>query len=438
MRDINRKNLYILIIVTVILVIQIFLFETSLLQRTGGKISFPTDDAFLEITTARTLAFEKIWGLSQYAFQSASSSLLYPIILALIFFITGAHLIIPIILNTVLAAVFIYFLQQALIRRNSKPLAQAVILLTVMTATFLPVLAISGTDRCLQLLVCFLFIDSLATSIHANKANLPRQIYWYGALAMATRCEDLLLIILACLLLISLHRGRQALKLAVISLLPVLAFGTISLVKNNYFIPTPLVTNDYPGFLPAITALALIVSSILILRRQVFPILIIMAVPFAINNAATLWHFQRDSVRIYEDQFPVATFIHRYYNRWNIGINNVGAVAWFSEGRKLDLTGDISVDVARSKKEHTWCPWLADSLTKKNGVNTIIVSNPWFTSDALPSWAKVASWKLPDTQSGTGKTYNFYVVHIRDTAYLQKRLHDFEPLIPAGATVVYY
>jgi len=51
-----------------------------------------------------------------------------------------------------------------------------------------------------------------------------------------------------------------------------------------------------------------------------------------------LKHFQRDSVRIYEQQYPVAAFVHRNFWKDVFGINDIGAVAYFSECRKLDFT----------------------------------------------------------------------------------------------------
>ncbi len=73
-----------------------------------GSVLFPQDNAFVDITVARNMAFFRVWGLSKYAFQSASTSLLYPLVLAPVFFIFGAHLVIPLVVNFFVGVGFIY------------------------------------------------------------------------------------------------------------------------------------------------------------------------------------------------------------------------------------------------------------------------------------------------------------------------------------------
>src|SRR5579859_2145251 len=228
------RNLIVLLTAIVALVVPVILLENSVLRHTAGNIVFPLDNAFVDITVARNLAFYQVWGVSKYAFQSASSSLLYPVLLAPVFFIIGSHLIIPIILNGLAALVFLFVLQRALIRRGIRPAVQLVILLSVIFLAPLPLLVVSGMGYTLQLLFCFLFMEALATAIAsgetatasgeattasgevaaasretatASKAvGLPRRVYVYGVLMVAARYEDVVLLALACLLLILVHR----------------------------------------------------------------------------------------------------------------------------------------------------------------------------------------------------------------------------------------
>src|SRR5260370_41033962 len=100
------KNLIILAAAIAALITSVILLETSLLRHTGGNIVFPLDAAWLDISVAKNLAYYKVWGVSKYTFESASGSLLYPVALATIFFITGAHLIIPTLCNGLAACFF--------------------------------------------------------------------------------------------------------------------------------------------------------------------------------------------------------------------------------------------------------------------------------------------------------------------------------------------
>ena len=198
------KNLIVLAIALIALIVPVFLLEQSLLHQTDGNIVFPLDNAFVDISVGRNLAFYEVWGVSKYAFQSASSSLLYPLALVPPFFLFGQHLIIPIIVNGLAAAIFLLGLQQALIRRSIPPTIQIIILLATIFLIPLPLLIVSGTSYTLQLLFSFLFLESLTIAIAKDTATLPKIVYIYGVLMIAARYENVVLLLLAGLFLLAL------------------------------------------------------------------------------------------------------------------------------------------------------------------------------------------------------------------------------------------
>ena len=462
------SNLIILVIALLALIIPVILLEQSLLHHTDGHIVFPLDNAFVDITVGRNLAFYQVWGVSKYAFQSASSSLLYPVALAPIFFLIGQHLIIPILINGLAAIFFLTSLQQALIRRHIRPAGQLGILLLIVFLTPLPLLVVSGTSYTLQLLFSLLFLESLAVAIRHNKARLPRPIYpppphqgisplprsvyLYGILMIAARYEDAILLLLACLLLLALRRPAQAAKLALISLSPVAVFGAISKLKGSNFLPNSLFLGPYSPYTIGLLLLSLLAGALLIAQygrlataqKPVNPyhltltLMTLAALPFITRNITVLRHFQEDSVRIYQQEYPLAAFVHRYYRRANVGVNDIGAVAFFSDGRKLDFTGIASADVARHRSDHSWNPQWADSLSRKNNINTVMVSDPWFSIEQFPRWGKVASWRLPDSEHSKGRTYSFYVTNQRDTSWILRCLRDYQQALPPSVEVRYY
>ncbi|HVU98680.1 MAG TPA: hypothetical protein VHE34_25835 [Puia sp.] len=420
----DKKNSLILVIAVIVLLIPVILLETNLLRQTNGNISYPLDSSFLNISTAKNLAFYKVWGVSKYTFQPATASLLYPFVLALIFFIAGAHLIIPVILNTIMAILFLYTLQQAFIRRQIEPATQAILLLGTTLITALPLLVVSGTETVLQLLLCLLFIDTLIQTLHNSKSKLPRRVYQYAFLAVAARYDNLLLILLIAILLHSLNRRREALKLTAIAITPIVIFGGVSLIKGSYFLPTPLVTGSYPLYLVTLTIIAFGIALLLILKHhRPVTAATVMALPLIVQSVPALAHFTQDSVRIYEQQYPIAAFVHRYYQRGTIGANDVAALTYFSDGRKIDYSGATGADI--------------DSLTRKNGVSTAILSDSSFESGAPSNWFRIASWDMPDARPGATRTFTFYSVYRWDSV-LQRRLRDFQPLLPTRISVRYY
>jgi hypothetical protein len=150
------------------------------------------------------------------------------------------------------------------------------------------------------------------------------------------------------------------------------------------------------------------------------------------SNPVKLMHFQRDCNRIYDQEFLTADFVHLYYNRYTVGVDEPGVISYFSEGRKFDFTGIASYDVARCKSRREWSPMFADSLSRKAGISTAIVSEPFFNMAPWPKWNKIASWQIP------GRTIDFYTVNQYDSTKLRKSLREYQLRLPSDVTVRYY
>jgi hypothetical protein len=435
------KNLGVLIAAVLILLMAVSGIEFPVLHHTNGNILFPLDNAYVNITVARNLAFYQVWGVSKYAFQSAASSLLYPIALVPFFFILGAHLIIPLIVNFLAGAYFLLMLQRTLIRYGLNPARQLLILAGAMLLTLLPLLVVSGMEYTLQLLFVFLFIDALLQALNPTSEKTLRQVYLFALLAVAARYEDLLIIALACLLLGRQKGPKAAATLAAIALSPIAAFGVISLIKKSYFLPNSMFVGPYPtytlvlAFIATTTAVWLITSHRTTLQNAVAGLLL-LTIPFTARNAANLAHFQRDCNHIYDQQYLTAGFVHLYYFKQTVGVNEPGAVSYFSEGRKLDYTGIASNDVIKIKEQHGWSPLYADSLSKKDGIRVAIVADPWFSADQLPKWTRIASWDIPDGHRE--KKITFYAINQYDTTRLRQNLQNYQHLLPSSVSVSYY
>ena len=447
------KALGVLLLAILTLLAAVALLELPVLHHTKGNILFPLDNAYVNITVGRDLAFYQVWGVSKYAFQSAASSLLYPITLAPIFFILGAHLIIPLIVNFLAAAYFLLMFQRVLIRYGFPPARQFLVLIAAMGLTLLPLLVVSGMEYTLQLLFVFLFMDALVQTLSAPNAatakppapaappaKAPAPLYIFALLAVAARYEDLLVIALGCVLP-GLQKGwRPAAKLAAIAVSPIILFGVISVIKKSYFLPNTMLVAPYPKYTAILALIATAAAAWLIIRyRTLHPaipalaILSLLAVPFTARNAANLAHFEKDCDRIYDEQYLTARFVHLYYFKQTVGTNQPGAVSYFSEGRKLDYTGVASNDVVRMTKQYGWTPRYADSLSKKDGIRVAIIADPWFRADQLPKWNRIATWDISKDDP-----VNFYAVEAYDTTWLRKRLHEYQHLLPSTVSVRYY
>lgn len=215
----------------------------QVLEHTHGVFAYPLDDSYIHLAVAKNLAEHGVWGVSAHEFASASSSILYPLLLAGIFKITGVSTIAPFLVNLVTALVFLWVVQRSLVKQGIPPLGQLIVLLLAIFLIPLPGIVMVGMEHTLHLLFFFLFLTSFAEALEATLASpssrpvIPWPVYVYGVLMMAARFESMALLGFACLLLLYHRRWVAAVTLGFVCFLPVLVFGVISLAKGGFFLP---------------------------------------------------------------------------------------------------------------------------------------------------------------------------------------------------------
>ncbi|HEV9038513.1 MAG TPA: hypothetical protein VGQ51_17880, partial [Puia sp.] len=215
----------------------------KVLEHTHGVFAYPLDDSYIHLAVAKNLADHGVWGVSAHEFASASSSILYPLLLAGIFKITGVLTIMPFLVNIVVALIFLLVVQRWLVRQGVAPMGQLIVLLLAVFLIPLPGIVMVGMEHTLHLLFFFLFLTSFAEALEASLASpssrpvIPWPVYLYGVLMMAARFESMALLGFACLLLLYHRRWMAAVSLGFVCFLPVLIFGVISLSKGGFFLP---------------------------------------------------------------------------------------------------------------------------------------------------------------------------------------------------------
>lgn len=228
----------------------VLITEYSILQATNGHICYPVDDTFIHLAIAKNIVLHHVWGISPYGFTSASSSVLYPILLSGCMLLFGVHAIIPLIINILAGIAFVIILQRWLIRQGLTPLAQLVILFAVIVAIPLPVIVMCGMEHTLQILFCFLFVYRFADEMEKSDARkvktdhsvqmtwrLAWPVYLCGLLLMSIRYEGAIVIATACLILLIRRKIVTALLLGAVSMLPIFVFGLYSIAHGNHFVP---------------------------------------------------------------------------------------------------------------------------------------------------------------------------------------------------------
>jgi len=165
---------------------------------------------------------------------------------------------------------------------------------------------------------------------------------------------------------------------------------------------------------------------------------VVLLFPFLIRTEKTFQNSKWYCVNIFEQQYQMAQFVHRYYDSTGIAFNDIGAISFYSVGPKLDLFGLASLDVAKSRRANLWNANFADSLSRKENVRLAIVYDTWQDSALLHRWNKIASWQNHHNVVLGSDSVSFYTLNAADTTALRKNLEAFQPSLPPDVTVRYY
>jgi len=443
-----RKDNWPLYIATAALLIPVLILGRHLLQDTGGAYSLPRDEAFLQLSTAKTLAFRQIWGIDRQHFVAASPSLLYPLVLAVTFFLFGANLILVPIINTAIAVILLTVIHRWLVKRGVTALNQLFILLAVIILTPLPVMAIYGMESPLLLLFAFLFVSRLS-----DEWTLPefsRRTMIYGALMVAARYDGAILIAAACLFLLWRRKWLTAFELALWSLLPALVFGIIAIFKGSYFLPNVFMVEgagsllSYDWLVGCGAAVAVPWLSGYLAKwpdrkagRAAGTAILLIALILTARNLYAFRASERSSLGTYRIKYPIAQFAHRYYYRYGIVSDDVGMISFETDGRYLDLSGLASIKIARSRLANFFSPELIHELSREQNSQIAIISDTY--DKPLPDhWIRTGQWQIPDPDPSEKRAVSFYAMDSSAATRLRKNLEEYTHFLPQDLTVQYF
>src|SRR5918993_125564 len=94
------------------------------LKETGGIFIYPVDDTYIHLKIARNFAEQGNWGINPGEFNSASSSILYTILLALLIKVFSSAVLLPLIINTVAGTILLIVVWKWLSRQGLSPRSQ--------------------------------------------------------------------------------------------------------------------------------------------------------------------------------------------------------------------------------------------------------------------------------------------------------------------------
>lgn len=209
----------------------------------GGHFIYPIDDTYIHMAIAKNFATHGVWGVTPHHFSSTSSSPLYTLLLAALYFIAGPGEYWPLFLNIIFGIGLLLFLGKIAMEQGLTPFAFFCLAVATIFLTPLPALAVSGMEHTAQLLIDLAFLY-YATKGIAAKERFTRR-HWYGLFALAFLCtfvryEGLFLAGITGVLFALKKQFKTAALVVGFGLLPVVLFGLLSLQKGGYFLPNSI------------------------------------------------------------------------------------------------------------------------------------------------------------------------------------------------------
>ncbi|SFW90859.1 hypothetical protein [Chitinophaga sancti] len=243
-----KLNRHIIISISLILLLApLFFGEYYILLYTKGIFSYSLDDPFIHMAIAKNIVLHNTWGVTKYEFASASSSILYPLVLAIFFKFFGVNIIAPFIINIIAAIILIILIQKRYHKLGIPPIFQLLGLTGIIFLTPLAYIISTGMEHTLQILFCYLIIFSFADWItheikNGNKKwKIPLPLYIYGMLVTSIRYEGIFIIITVCLILFFLGKIIPVIIYGFISVCPVLIYGFYSKLHGGFFLPNSVI-----------------------------------------------------------------------------------------------------------------------------------------------------------------------------------------------------
>lgn len=214
------------------------------LDVTGGRLVLPLDDAYIQLSAARTFADDGTWGLEAGRFASVSSSPLWVLLLAA----TGGVLStwspwLPLGLDAlgVIALVWVLDALFASVLPGLRHRAVAVTAVGVLAAV--PTVAFSGTEHVLHAAA---FVALLRLALRAlEEEEAGRRPRWLpltlvAAAAVALRFETLFASLPLVGLALLRRSPRTGATVAAGSAAPVLAHALLAMPRGGFWLPNPL------------------------------------------------------------------------------------------------------------------------------------------------------------------------------------------------------
>jgi hypothetical protein len=231
-------------------VVWLALFAVTLSQIlviTGGRIVYASDDVYIHMAIAKNLVLHGVWGVTPFGFTSCASSIIWPLVIAFTYVLSGVNEWSPILLNLLLSLAVLAVVYRFLRGRGRGDLVCAAVLLAIVLCIPMTAIAFDGMEHMVQILVFVVFIERLFFVL--NREPGGSWDLWLPILACGltlVRYEGLFLAGAAVMLLAWKKQWKLGVAVVLAAALPVAGMAAVSLAHGWYPIPNSVLIKSAP------------------------------------------------------------------------------------------------------------------------------------------------------------------------------------------------
>lgn len=230
-----------------------FMLAVSI-ARNNGHLVYALDDAYIHMAIAKNFAIHGVWGVTQYAFTSCSSSPLWTLLLSFVYYLSGPQEMTPFFLNVIIGILVLCVAYYILRKYGSESATATGVLIAVVFVTPLPALVFTGMEHVLHVLLSICFLFSVSSALASDEAAVRgwTRSSFLALLMVSTRFEGIFAVLSTSAMLLLRGKPAQALSLSGFGSLPIFLYGAISTAFGWYYLPNPILLK---GNAPAFTSL---------------------------------------------------------------------------------------------------------------------------------------------------------------------------------------
>ncbi len=138
---------------------------------------------------------------------------------------------------------------------------------------------------------------------------------------------------------------------------------------------------------------------------------------------------------IYHQHIQIARFVATYFPTSAIGVNDIGAISYYTEADITDFLGIGDQGVYLLLDRGQWDARHLQQLAETRDLEIAIVHPNWANRIFPDHWQVVGRLTIPNNQISAHESVLFYAVQPVQEENLRAALADFRPQLPAGLTL---